>query len=162
MSSSQRAALSSAMRAQDVTETLDLAFTAPGLRQRQGAPQAMPLQRQRSRYIAEELAQYIKVCDMDHVRGAPMHPQNQGNVERWHQTLKNRVLLKNYFLPGDLASHTEVFIEHHNHERYHENLNNMTPADTYFGKAPAIIKQRETIKRQTIEHRRLQHRKLAA
>jgi hypothetical protein len=22
--------------------------------------------------------------------------------ERWHQTLKNRILLENYFLPGDL------------------------------------------------------------
>jgi putative transposase len=38
----------------------------------------------------------------------------------------------------------------------------VTPADAYFGRASAIIKQRERIKRQTIEHRRLQHRKLAA
>jgi len=38
----------------------------------------------------------------------------------------------------------------------------VTPADAYFGRAPAIIKQRERIKRQTIEHRRLPHRKLAA
>jgi NAD(P)-dependent dehydrogenase (short-subunit alcohol dehydrogenase family) len=37
-----------------------------------------------------------------------------------------------------------------------------TPADAYFGRAPAIIQQRERIKRQTIEYRRLQHRKLAA
>jgi len=49
-----------------------------------------------------------------------------------------------------------------NHQRYHESLHNVTPADGYFGRAPAIIKQRERIKRQTIEHRRLQHRKLAA
>jgi hypothetical protein len=43
-----------------------------------------------------------------------------------------------------------------------KSLNNVTPADAYFGRAPAIIKPRERIKRQTIEHRRLQHRKLAA
>ncbi|MFC4195041.1 IS3 family transposase, partial [Novosphingobium lubricantis] len=49
-----------------------------------------------------------------------------------------------------------------NHRRYHESLNNVTPADAYFGRADAIIKQRERIKRKTIEHRRLQHRKLAA
>jgi hypothetical protein len=48
------------------------------------------------------------------------------------------------------------------HQRYHESLNNVTPADTYFGRAQAIIKQRERIKRQTIEYRRLQHRKIAA
>jgi len=47
-------------------------------------------------------------------------------------------------------------------QRYHESLNNVTPADAYFGRAPAIIQQRERIKRQTIEYRRLQHRKLAA
>ena len=53
-------------------------------------------------------------------------------------------------------------VEHYNHQRYHESLSNVTPADAYFGRAPAIIKQRERIKRKTIEHRRLQHRKLAA
>jgi transposase InsO family protein len=36
------------------------------------------------------------------VRGAPYHPQTQGKIERWHQTLKNRILLDNYYLPGDL------------------------------------------------------------
>jgi putative transposase len=38
----------------------------------------------------------------------------------------------------------------------------VTPSDAYFGRASAIVQQRERIKRQTIEHRRLQHRKLAA
>lgn len=36
------------------------------------------------------------------VRGAPFHPQTQGKIERWHQTMKNRVLLENYYLLGDL------------------------------------------------------------
>jgi len=69
---------------------------------------------------------------------------------------------QNYFLPGDLEAHIEAFVEHYNHQRYHESLANVTPADAYFGRAPAIIKLRERIKRQTIEHRRLQHRKFAA
>ena len=99
---------------------------------------------------------------MSHVRGAPLHPQTQGKIERWHQTLKNRILLENYFLPGDLEIQIEAFVEHYNHQRCHESLNNVTPADAYFGRAETIIKQRERIKRQTIEHRRLQHRKLAA
>ena len=41
---------------------------------------------------------------MDHVRGAPYHPQTQGKIERWHQTLKNRILFGNYYLPGDLEN----------------------------------------------------------
>jgi transposase InsO family protein len=99
---------------------------------------------------------------MKHVRGAPFHPQTQGKIERWHQTMKNRVLLENYFLPGDLEAQIAAFVEHYNHQRYHESLNNVTPADAYFGRASAIIESRERIKRQTIEYRRLQHRKLAA
>ena len=45
---------------------------------------------------------------MDHVRGAPNHPQTQGKIERWHQTLKNRILLENYYLPGDLEAHIDA------------------------------------------------------
>ena len=52
-------------------------------------------------YIAGELAEWIEAHGMSHVRGAPLHPQTQGKLERWHQTLKNRVLLENYFLPRD-------------------------------------------------------------
>jgi len=50
--------------------------------------------------------------------GAPYHPQTQGKIERWHQTLKNRILLENYFLPGDLKAQIEAFIDHYNHRRY--------------------------------------------
>ena len=99
---------------------------------------------------------------MSQVHGKPGHPQTQGKIERWHQTLKNRILLENYFLPGDLEAKIEAFVEHYNHRRYHESLNNVTPADAYFSRAPAIIQQRERIKRKTIEHRRLLHRKRAA
>ena len=72
------------------------------------------------------------------------------------------MLLENYFLPGDLKAQIEAFVEHYNHQRYHESLDNVTPADAYFGRATAIIKRRERINRQTLKHRRLLHRKLAA
>ena len=78
-------------------------------------------------------------------------PQTQGKIERWHQTLKNRILLENYFLPGDLEAQIEAFVEHYNHQRYHESLDNVTPADAYFGKAPAIIKRAR--KDQATDHR---------
>ena len=113
-------------------------------------------------YIANEQADYLETKDMAHVRGAPFHPQTQGRIERWHQTLKNRVLLENYFLPGDLECQIEAFIEHYNHQRYHESLDNVTPADVYFGRASAVLERRRKIKRKTIAHRRLQHRKIAA
>ena len=77
----------------------------------------------------------------------PVHPQTQGKIERWHQTLKNRILLENYYLPGDLEAHITRFVEHYNHWRYHESLQNLTPADVYFGRGQTILLQRERIKR---------------
>ena len=76
--------------------------------------------------------------------------------------MKNRVLLENYYLPGDLEAQVDAFVEHYNHQRYHESLGNLTPADVYFGRGQTILLKRERIKRKTIEHRRLQHRKDAA
>ena len=66
------------------------------------------------------------------------------------------------YLPSDLEVQIEAVVEHYNHQRYHKSLNNVTPADAYFGRAETIVKQRERIKQKTIEHRRLHHRKLAA
>ena len=154
--------LCSTMRAEDVTDTLDLALAASGRDQAHVHHRPRLLSDNGPCYIAGELADYIEANKMSHVRGAPFHPQTQGKIERWHQTMKNRILLENYFLPGDLETQIEAFVEHYNHERYHESLSNVTPADAYFGRAATIIQQRERIKRKTIEHRRLQHRKLAA
>jgi putative transposase len=154
--------LCTTMRAEDVTDTLELALTASGCDSARVLHKPKLLSDNGPSYIASELAEWIDANGMSHVRGAPLHPQTQGKIERWHQTLKNRILLENYFLPGDLERQVEAFVEHYNHRRYHESLGNVTPADVYFGRAADIIKQRERIKRQTIELRRLQHRKLAA
>jgi len=154
--------LCSTMRAEDVTDTLDMALEASGCGSASVKHRPRLLSDNGPSYIAEELANYIKVNHMSHVRGAPFHPQTQGKIERWHQTLKNRILLENYFLPGDLKNQIETFVEHYNHQRYHESLDNVTPADAYCGRAQAIIKQRERIKKKTIEQRRLQYCKINA
>ena len=99
---------------------------------------------------------------MLHTHGAPYHPQAQDKIERWHQTLKNRLLLENYYLPGDLEAQIEAFVAHYNHRRYHESLNNLTPGDVYFGRGQTILLEREKIKRRTIKQRRLQHARAAA
>jgi hypothetical protein len=55
-----------------------------------------------------------------------------------------------------------AFIEHYNHQRYHESLKNLTPADVYLGRGPTILLERERIKRQTIRQPRLLHQRQAA
>ena len=150
------------MRTEDVTDTLDLALQASGCDQVHVLHKPRLLSDNGSSYVSGELAEWLQDKGMKHSRGAPYHPQTQGKIERWHQTLKNRILLENYFLPGDLEAQIEAFVDHYNHQRYHESLKNVTPSDVYFGRAQAILNKRERIKRKTLEHRRLQHRKLAA
>jgi putative transposase len=54
------------------------------------------------------------------------------------------------------------FVDHYNHQRYHESLKNLTPAGVYFGRGQTILMKRERIKRDTIQNRRLQHQRKAA
>jgi len=150
------------MKAGDVTDTLELALQASGCDQTNIVHKPRLLSDNGSSYVSGDLAEWLGDKKMGHVRGAPYHPQTQGKIERWHQTLKNRILLENYFFPTDLEVQIEAFVEHYNHHRYHESIDNLTPADVYFGRGQAILKQRERIKRKTMETRRLQHSKYAA
>jgi hypothetical protein len=52
--------------------------------------------------------------------------------------------------------------DHYNHQRFHESINNVTPASVYFGRDKAILKQRKRIKRKILETRRLHHRQRTA
>ena len=154
--------LCSTMRASDVTETIELALAASGCDQAVVQHKPRLLSDNGSCYISGELAEWMQKQKMEHIRGAPFHPQTQGKIERWHQTMKNRILLENYYLPGDLEQQIGVFVDHYNNHRYHESLNNVTPADVYFGRDKDILREREKIKKQTIQYRRLQHQRQAA
>ena len=76
--------------------------------------------------------------------------------------MKNRVLLENYFLPGDLERQIGAFVDHYKNRRYHKSLDNVTPADAYHGRGAKILKVRKEIKKKTIQKRRLQHPAAAA
>jgi putative transposase len=154
--------LCTTMKAEDVTETLQLALAASGCASARVVHKPRLLSDNGSSYISADLAKWLELKGMKHVRGAPNHPQTQGKIERWHQTLKNRILLENYYLPGDLEAHVGRFVDHYNHQRYHESLQNLTPADVYFGRGQTILLQRERIKRDTIKQRRLQNQLDAA
>ena len=112
--------------------------------------------------LAEDLADWLEGRGMTHIRGAPRHPQTQGKIERWHLTLKNRILLEPYYLPGALEEQVSACVEYDNQARAHESLSNLTPADVYFGRGEAILLERERIKRDTLASRRLLHHAQAA
>ena len=150
------------MKADDVTDTLNLALKASGCDSAKFIHKPRMLSDNGSSYISGDLADWLEDHGMGHVRGAPYHPQTQGKIERWHQTLKNQVLLENYYLPGDLELQIGNFVDHYNNHRYHESIGNVTPADAYFGRHTAIIERREKIKKLTIKNCRLNHQRQAA
>ncbi len=154
--------LCTGMATSDVTDTLELALAASGRTQARVRHTPRLLSDNGPSHISPDPASWPTGNGMDHVRGAPCHPQTQGKIERRHQTLKNRILLENHYLPGELEAQVASFVEHHNHQRHHESLGNLTPADVHFGRGQTILLERERIKRRTIQQRRLPHRSQAA
>ena len=86
----------------------------------------------------------------------------QGKIERYHRSMKNIVNLQNYFLPGELESQIASFVSYYNNQRYHESLDNLTPADIYFGRTKEVLNKRAEIKKRTMQQRRLQNLQTAA
>jgi putative transposase len=117
--------LCTTMKAEDVTATLETALDASGVDKARVLHRPRLLSDNGSSYLSEDLAQWMKRHDIAHVRGAPYHPMTQGKIERWHQTLKNRILLENYYLPGDLENQIATFVADYNNCRYHESIDNL-------------------------------------
>ena len=154
--------LCTTMAATDVSDTLQAALQASGLDQVKVLHRPRLLSDNGPSYLSSELGEWLENKGIKHIRGRAYHPMTQGKIERYHRSMKNRILLENYYLPGQLEQSISEFVEHYNNRRYHERLDNLTPADVYSGRAPAILKRRETIKRKTIEQRRRLHQQAIA
>ena len=110
-------------------------------------------------YLAGELKEYLQKYGMTHVRGAPYHPMTQGKIERYHRSMKNMIQLQNYYLPDELEAEISGFVDYYNNQRYHESLENLTPADVYFGRDKQIKDERERIKKKTLQIRKRENLK---
>jgi len=69
--------------------------------------------------------------------------------------MKNVIKLEHYYSPNQLRQRIAEFVDYYNNHRYHESLNNMTPADVYFGREKEILERRENIKQRTLMKRRI-------
>ena len=68
--------------------------------------------------------------------------------------MKNEINLQRYYFTWELEHEIARFVEYYNNERHHESLNNVTPADVYYGKHQEVITRRERIRRKTLKARR--------
>tara|TARA_B100002003_G_scaffold115258_1_gene106537 strand:+ start:455 stop:1501 length:1047 start_codon:yes stop_codon:yes gene_type:complete len=149
--------LFTSMSADDVIETLNMAVEKTGVTKVHVRHKPRLLSDNGPCYLSQELNKYLGNLGITHTRGAPYHPQTQGKIERYHRSMKNVINLQNYYSPDELEKEIAAFVEYYNNHRYHESLNNLTPADVYFGKDKKIISMREKIKKQTMTLRRAQN-----
>jgi transposase InsO family protein len=154
--------LTPTMNASDVQDTLQIALAKTGLDHVLVEHRPRLLSDNGSCYLSRDLKLFLQDKHIEHTRGAPYHPMTQGKIERYHRSMKNIVNLQNYFLPRELESQIASFVEYYHNQRYHESLDNLTPADVYFGRTKEVLTKREEIKQQTMQHRRLQNLQLPA
>ena len=149
--------LTSSMQADDVKNTLELATAKTGVSGAQVRHRPRLLSDNGSCYLAGDLQEYLDKKGIKHIRGRPYHPMTQGKIERYHRTMKNVVNLEHYYLPWQLEHKISEFVQYYNHQRVHESLDNLTPADVYYGRDKEIIEARNLVKEQTIRQRRRQN-----
>jgi len=70
---------------------------------------------------------------------------------------KNVIKLDNYYSPEELERSLSEFINYYNNERYHESLDNLTPADVYYGRDDQIRNKRKDTKYRTMKDRRMKY-----
>ena len=110
-------------------------------------------------YISRAFRDYLGMVGIKHILAAPFHPQTNGKLERYHQTLKRDVNQVPYELPSDLEAAIVAFVSYYNYRRYHKALGNVTPSDVLRGRREEILQRRREVKAQTIKRRR-QHNKV--
>jgi putative transposase len=145
------------MSTRDVTELLGEAIAKTGVDKVTVRHRPRLLSDNGACFIAKDLQTYLEEKGLEHTRGRPYHPMTQGKIERYHRSLKNVVTLQNYYLPWELDQELQRFVAYYNHERVHESLQNLAPADVYSGRVRTILTRRERIKRQTLKWRREQN-----
>ena len=107
-------------------------------------------------FIARDFKEFIRLAGLTHVRTAPYHPQSNGKIERWHQTLKADCIRPG--TPLNLEDARRIiakFVDHYNQVRLHSALGYITPADKLAGKAQAIFAERDRKLQQAREERKL-------
>jgi putative transposase len=148
------------MSADDVKLTLDDAILFTGIRHVTVVSRPRLLSDNGPCYISKALSDYLEEEGIGHTRGKPYHPMTQGKIERYHRSMKNLILLEYYYSPSELEDQISVFVDYYNNDRYHEALNNVTPADVYYARDLEVLERREQIKQKTMLLRRKQNRSL--
>ena len=105
-------------------------------------------------YVSRAFRDYLNLVGIGHILAAPFHPQTNGKVERYQQSLKREVNQLPYELPSQLDKAIADFVDYYNYRRYHKALGNVTPAAVLYGRREEILERRKEVQIQTINRRK--------
>jgi putative transposase len=105
-------------------------------------------------YVSKAFRYYLRLVGIGHILAAPFHPQTNGKVERYQQSLKREVNQLPYELPSQLERAIADFVDYYNYRRYHKALGDVTPADVLYDRREGILQRRKEVRIQTVNHRR--------
>ena len=111
-------------------------------------------------YVSRAFGDYLRLVGIRHILASPYHPQTNGKIERYHQSIKREVNQVPYDVPGNLEIAISDFVSYYNNRRYHKALGNVTPADVLHGRRDQILQERKEVKTQTLQRRKLYNQQL--
>jgi len=142
------------MAADSLIEVIQEAIDATGMTEVPVEDRTKLLSDNGAGYVSRAFRDYLHLVGIRHILAAPFHPQTNGKLERYHQTIKREVNQIPYELPGQLERAIADFVEYYNFSRYHKALGDVTPADVLYGRAEQILQRRKEAKAQTVRNRR--------
>ena len=142
------------MSANSLIEVIQEAVDATGMTEVPVEDRTRLLSDNGAGYVSRAFRNYLRLVGIGHILAAPFHPQTNGKLERYHQSIKREVNQVPYELPGQLERAIADFVEYYNFRRYHKALGNVTPADVLQGRREQILQRRKEVQIQTINRRR--------
>jgi transposase InsO family protein len=151
--------LQRSMKAEDFTEVVGLAYEKVGIKKEdQNIPRLVT--DRGPALISSDFNEYLEEKGIKHILASPYHPQTNGKIERYHRSMKEKVLQNIYSLPKTLKAEIGKYISHHNKRRYHEALGNVSPDDVYYGRREIILQTRSNLKIETLQRRKIKNKEL--
>ena len=160
------------MTADSLIQVLQLAVDVTGMTEVPLEDRTRLLSDNGSGYVSRAFRDYLNLIGIRHILAAPYHPQTNGKLERYHQSIKHEVNQVPYEVPGDLEVAIAGFVDYYNNRRYtkdlalgnvtpdssstalHKALGNVTPDDVLHGRREGILIKRSEVKAQTLASRK--------
>jgi len=142
------------MTSDSLVQVVQLAIDATGMTEVPLADRTRLLSDDGSGYVSRAFRDYLGLVGIRHILAAPYHPQTNGKLERYHQSIKQEVDQVPYEVPGELEAAIAGFVDYYNNRRCHKAPGRVTPEDVLHGRREGILIKRSEVKAQALASRK--------